>query len=235
MERAIGDLGKDIRQPSNIFGNLCQIALQRSQINALSSMCPELDSHAPPLPKYAYDCGNNFALLRPRDRYRVLMKNAQLAVIQEEFDVSRISRWGRLMLPNGQIARSIFSEQGRKNTRNSRNVKVSEYNCQLRIFIINFLQFKINNKTEFGEVQFYFLLDDANQNTIPYALVSVYGPPCPRILEETYNCVRAAHIKVIATFMSSRSPQLLQLFRCNHFHHATIPKEIFGLSLKNLG
>ena len=125
MERAISDLGKDIRQPSNIFGNLCQVALRRSQINALSSMCPKLDSHAPSLPKYAYDCGNNFALLRPRDRYQVLIKDAQLAVIQV-FNISRISRWGRLRLPNGQIARSIFSEQGRKNARNSRNVKVSD-------------------------------------------------------------------------------------------------------------
>ncbi len=52
-------------------------------------------------------------------------------------------------------------------------------------------QFTIDNKTEFGEVQFYFLLDDANQNTIPYALISVYGSPCPQILEETCNCVRA--------------------------------------------
>lgn len=127
MERAIGDLGKDIRQPSNIFGNLCQIALWRSQINALSSMCSELDSHVPCLPKYAHDCGNNFALLRPRDRYRVLMKDAQIAVIQEEFDVSHISWWGRLSLPNSQIARSVFAEHGRKNGRNSRNVKVSDF------------------------------------------------------------------------------------------------------------
>jgi len=54
MERAIGDLGKDIRQPSNPFANLSQIALRRSQINALLNTCPELDVNAETIPT-----GNN--------------------------------------------------------------------------------------------------------------------------------------------------------------------------------
>ena len=37
------------------------------------------------------------------------------------------------------------------------------------------LQFTIDNKSEFGEVQFYFLVDNVNQNTNSYALVSVCG------------------------------------------------------------
>ncbi|KIM35961.1 hypothetical protein M413DRAFT_78832 [Hebeloma cylindrosporum] len=32
MERTVGDLGRDIRQPSNLFANLCQIALRRSTL-----------------------------------------------------------------------------------------------------------------------------------------------------------------------------------------------------------
>ena len=39
MERAIGDFGWSIQQPSNIFGNLCQVALRMAQLNALKSMC----------------------------------------------------------------------------------------------------------------------------------------------------------------------------------------------------
>ncbi|KAF9037969.1 hypothetical protein BJ165DRAFT_1407912 [Panaeolus papilionaceus] len=35
LERTIGDLGSDIRQPSNPFGNLIQLALRLAQINAL--------------------------------------------------------------------------------------------------------------------------------------------------------------------------------------------------------
>ena len=43
MERAIGDLGNGIRQPSNPFGNLSQLALRQAQINAIKVICPELD------------------------------------------------------------------------------------------------------------------------------------------------------------------------------------------------
>jgi len=50
MECAIGDLGKDIRQLSNPFANLSQIALWRSQINALLNSCPELDVNTETIP-----------------------------------------------------------------------------------------------------------------------------------------------------------------------------------------
>ncbi len=129
MERAIGDLGKDIRQPSNIFGNLCQIAVRRSQINALQSIYPELDPKlSSTLPQHSHGCGNNLALLRPRDRYTIKLAGQQLTVFYAKFNISRVHRWGRLMLPNGQVARSVFSEKGRRiNTRNSRNVKVCQF------------------------------------------------------------------------------------------------------------
>ena len=66
MERAIGDLGCDIQQPSNIFGNLCQVAIQRAQLNALKTTCPELDQDSVILPPNgAYDCGDNLIFLRP--------------------------------------------------------------------------------------------------------------------------------------------------------------------------
>jgi len=126
MERAIGDFGRDIRQPSNIFGNLCQIALRRAQINALKTMCPELDPDSrSTLPKHSYECGSNFVLLQPRDRYRTKLTGETLNIIDDKFDISRVRRWGRLRLPNGQVARSLFSESGRANTRVSRNVKAS--------------------------------------------------------------------------------------------------------------
>ncbi|KAJ2923243.1 hypothetical protein H1R20_g13850, partial [Candolleomyces eurysporus] len=43
-ERAIGDFGKEIRQPSNPFGNLAQIAVQQARKNALKVIYPDLDS-----------------------------------------------------------------------------------------------------------------------------------------------------------------------------------------------
>ena len=107
MERAIGDLGGEIWQPSNIFGNLCQIALHRSQLNALKAACPELNCATNNIPKFAHDCGTGFIFLRPRDRYRKSLSGSQLTTVSQDLNLKSLQRWGRLCLPNGQIVRSI--------------------------------------------------------------------------------------------------------------------------------
>ena len=130
MERAIGDLGKDIRQPSNPFANLSQIALRRSQINALLNSCPELDVNAETIPT-GNDVGNNYFLLTPRERYASSLGGGiRWDAFRAHFPhMMGVCRWGRLNLPNGQIARSLYSETQREgkaeNTRITRNVKVS--------------------------------------------------------------------------------------------------------------
>ena len=130
MERAIGDLGKDIRQPSNPFANLSQIALRRSQINALLNICPELDPNAEIIPT-GNNIGNGYFLLIPSDRNASSLGGGLYwdAVRTEFPHMKGVRRWGRLNLPNGQISRSLYSETQRKgkaeNTRVTRNVKVS--------------------------------------------------------------------------------------------------------------
>ena len=130
MERAVGDLGKDIRQPSNPFANLCQIALRRSQINALKMICPELDPDTALLP-IGDDIGDGYFLLAPREKYPSnLHGGPEWVVIQTQFPhMKGVRKWGRLNLPNRQISRSLYSETQRKgkteNTRVTRNVKVS--------------------------------------------------------------------------------------------------------------
>ena len=130
MERAIGDLGKDIRQPSNPYANLSQIALRRSQINALLNICPELDPNAATIPT-GNDVGNGYFLLTPRERYAGSMGGGiQWDVVHAQFPhMMGVRRWGRLNLPNGQVSRSLYSETQREgkaeNTRITRNVKVS--------------------------------------------------------------------------------------------------------------
>jgi hypothetical protein len=129
MERAIGDLGKDIRQPSNPFANLSQIALRRSQINALLTICPELDPNAVLIPT-GNDVGNGYFLLTPSDRNASSLHGGVCwDAVQTRFGhMKGVRRWGRLNLPNGQIARSLYSETQRngkaENTRVTRNVKV---------------------------------------------------------------------------------------------------------------
>ena len=50
MEHAIGDLGSEIRQPSNPFANLSERASLCCQINALTSILPELAPSKGPWP-----------------------------------------------------------------------------------------------------------------------------------------------------------------------------------------
>ena len=127
MERTIGDLGQEIRQPSNPFSNLAQRALRRSQVNALKNIHPELDPTAMPcLPKFAEDLGEGYVLLRPRDKNAVQIPEPVAEILLDAVGVAKIRRWGRLRLPNGQIVRSLWSEERRagQKIRISRNVKV---------------------------------------------------------------------------------------------------------------
>ena len=127
MERTIGNLGQEIRQPSNPFANLAQRALQRSQVNALKSIYPELDPNSGfKLPKGAVDIGGGYIMLRPRDKYAAEVSGHSAAdVLAQAIGTLRIRRWGRARLPNGQVARSLWSEQRRasQKVRISRNVK----------------------------------------------------------------------------------------------------------------
>lgn len=74
MERTIGNLGEEIRQPSNPYANLSQRGLLRCQVNALVAMIPDLQHVPPTLPHGAVDLGGGYALLRARDRYDRAMR-----------------------------------------------------------------------------------------------------------------------------------------------------------------
>lgn len=126
MERAIGELGRGIHQPSDPFGNLSQLALRRAQINALKSICPELDTDDLILPKYSQDLGNGYVFLRPRDQRAVIFSEQESDAVNLVTQFTKRRRWGRLRLPTGQVARSAYAEDKRtsENKRVSRNIKV---------------------------------------------------------------------------------------------------------------
>lgn len=139
MERTIGNLGEEIRQPSNPFANLSQRGLLRCQVNSLIAMIPDLKpSSKSNLPRGALDLGGGYVLLRAQDRYNRHMKETEAAafkeylqhqhslVLREDWLPGKITRWARLLLPNGQISRSQWKE-GLKpinKIRTARNVKV---------------------------------------------------------------------------------------------------------------
>ncbi len=137
MERMIGDLGSQIRQPSNPFANLAQRALRRCQVNAMKAMLPCTENQVR-IPRGAVDLKDGYVLLCAKEQYPHLipevdatpiiaylqMKGA--AVDESWLEKPTIAKWGRLQLPNGQIARSFWQERtkGLPQLRKGRNVKV---------------------------------------------------------------------------------------------------------------
>jgi hypothetical protein len=65
----------------------------------------------------------------------------------------------------------------------------------------------------FAEVRFYFLLEDADKKLVPYALISMYGPPNAEMLEDSYHtlfactyqgdfALRIIHVSLIVSVVS---------------------------------
>jgi hypothetical protein len=140
MERTIGNLGEEIRQPSNPYANLSQRGLLCCQVNALIAMVPDLNPSRcdSDLPRGALDLTGGYVLLRAQDRYSRLMKETEAMAlkkyIQSHHSLTqlgkdwppKIVRWARLRLPNGQVARSRWKEALKpiNKIRIARNVKV---------------------------------------------------------------------------------------------------------------
>ena len=139
MERTIGNLVAEIHLDSNPYANLSQHGLERSQVNALKAMYPELDEEAnTTIPRGAIDLGGNFLFLRAKERTFYNLSHEYLTalkaflfktynmVLPEETSVS-VQRWARLSLPTGQVARSRWKESLKPLDKvwMARNVKVN--------------------------------------------------------------------------------------------------------------
>ncbi|KAG6825165.1 hypothetical protein H0H92_004520, partial [Tricholoma furcatifolium] len=147
MERTIGNLVRELRQPSNPYANLAQRALNWAQLNALKAVIPDLVEPIT-LPSSSIDLGDGYVLLRRRDAHVQKFETEQavaLGTYLQKFEVEPSSqflvRWARLQLPNGQIARSYWCESSKSlsKVRIARNVKFVEA-----------------GKIRFAEVLFYF-------------------------------------------------------------------------------
>jgi len=138
IERTIGNLGEEVKQPSNPFANLAQHGIRRCQTNALKAMVPDLDPPLP-LPRGSIALDNSFVLLRAIDNIPRPVRPPEAVAInrylreaggmeQDESEM-RVTRWARLRLPNGQVARSAWKEhlKALKQVRMARNVKVYSF------------------------------------------------------------------------------------------------------------
>ena len=139
MERTIGNITEEIKQPSQPYANLAQRAIRRNQVSALKAMIPdlltELDSNEK-APRGSEEVAEGYTLLRARAEDMEKIDGLPGLAIrryfqQEAEDVHddwnpRVRKWARLRLPTGQIARSSWKEKlkSMEKVRSSRNVKV---------------------------------------------------------------------------------------------------------------
>lgn len=151
MERTIGNLVAEIRQPSNPYRNLSQRGLYRAQLNALKSLIPDLEPPENSIPRGGIDLGGGYALLRAMDRASRELRPCEAAAVnmfvQEHCNfggqtVNSVVRWARLRLPNGRVARSAWKEKQKSldKVRMARNVKVrnkADYDHCRNLLIFN--------------------------------------------------------------------------------------------------
>ncbi|KDQ57311.1 hypothetical protein JAAARDRAFT_178964 [Jaapia argillacea MUCL 33604] len=183
MERTIGNLGEEIKQPSNPYQNLSQRGLRRSQVNALKALVPELDPDTVPPIRGSLDLGGGYILLRAMDTCArqtsiseaaaILMYMGSCGEDLTQWQAPRVTRWARLRLPNGQISRSLWKEQLKTldKIRISRNVKIF-----------------YNGHYEFGEVQFFFRAQ-VQGKVVVLAVLSLFSRPDENVLQSSYNTV----------------------------------------------
>ena len=130
MERVIGYLGDQIKQPSNPFANLAARTYRQAQINSLKAICPELAPRRPKATGNSHHLPSGHVFMIPCARTTHSIPGAEGLAIERHFgEPTKVRRWGRLLLPNGQIARSHWRENLRKTNkiRVSRMVKVKTH------------------------------------------------------------------------------------------------------------
>ena len=148
MERTIGILGQELRQPSNPYQNLSERGLHRAQINALENIIPDLakSTHAPWV---SDNLGDGYMLLGSRDPETKYVDEHHIPAIHEYFTANNIPfnqdwipcfrRWARVQLPNKQLVRTAWKEKSRSGpVRISRNVMVcSIHQCHQYNYLFN--------------------------------------------------------------------------------------------------
>lgn len=95
-------------------------------------MAPDLLPNETTLPNRSKDVGGGYVLLHARDRVSQRIDGAEGDAITRFYTRKegrdpgnlRVSRWARLRLPNGQIARSAWKESRMAEPRISRMVKL---------------------------------------------------------------------------------------------------------------
>ncbi|KIJ13970.1 hypothetical protein PAXINDRAFT_80092 [Paxillus involutus ATCC 200175] len=175
--RTIGNLGQEIRQPSNPYANLSSRAVHRAQVNALKAMIPDLEPEGNSVPRGAQVLGDGFILLRATERTSHPINQSEVAAYQQYFNGMNIPhsifRWARLRLPNGQVARSAWKEI----------LKPID-----RLRMARFVKLKIDGELRFAEVKYYARIKvNADFETI--ACISLFSQPDQQLLRLSWHTI----------------------------------------------
>ena len=106
---------------------------------------PELDTPPKGLPYGAEDLGDSYVLLQKHSRYPTLpddnVAHHIFTFLSSGQIIPHIKKWSRLLLPNGQVACSLWREvlKAPKQLRISRNVKVCPVLAESTTFIYSLL------------------------------------------------------------------------------------------------
>ncbi|TFK58852.1 hypothetical protein BDN72DRAFT_781498 [Pluteus cervinus] len=182
LENTIGNLGREVRQPSNPFANLAERGLRRAQVNAAVAIDPTLTINKS-YPQASLSISKGYTLLPARDEtpYEVLprensailqyLQKARLTLPTDEEELS-IIRWGAVALPNGQRARSKWREVLRapETTRQTRDIS--------------------GVGQRFGEVQYFFQLN-TSEGTRNLVLLSLYTRPDEQLYNSSHQTLYA--------------------------------------------
>ena len=138
LEQTIGNLGEEIKQPSNPFANLSQRGIRRARVNALKALIPDLapDKHdAYSLPYGARDLGDSFVLLHAREEVPSPLQDCEADALRDFLPGAQIDdeicvhRWEKLRLPTGQNCYSAWKET-------QKPIKKHHTACNVKVCII---------------------------------------------------------------------------------------------------
>ncbi|CDO74927.1 hypothetical protein BN946_scf184706.g6 [Trametes cinnabarina] len=123
IENYIGNITREIGSDKEPYANLAQRAARRAHSNVLQAMFPSFVPPGDVLPPGAVPLGNDYILLRARDRAARTVSGLEGQALTRFLATSGVNlpgwkpavwKWARLRLPNGQVARCAWKENERE-------------------------------------------------------------------------------------------------------------------------
>ncbi|THU75988.1 hypothetical protein K435DRAFT_904777 [Dendrothele bispora CBS 962.96] len=188
-ETLIGNTGEEIHSDKDPYSNASQRYILRATTNALNVMYPQIKLTTPEATRTtnSFDLGDGFSFI-PRHELTStpvsdLEAQAILSYLHENVEGNHdrwsrtVTRWAKLRLPNGQMARSTWHEE-----RSNQKVRIARM-----VKIID------QGETYVGEIRYFFYFREEVTNHVhPLCVVSLFSPPDQELLKLSEHTVYLA-------------------------------------------